>query len=88
VLSHWSGGICTASNRLDLGAASKLATLILNALEQAATHPLGSSSGSSTPSADLLAAIRKIVRPRLAQVVLMGERFKAPRTRDKEKDAG
>jgi hypothetical protein len=82
---------------LGLPEASKLAALVIGALEQAAsghltatpkeaTSPGATSKEATSPSEDLLAALRRIVQPRLAQVVSLSERLTGSR-RDKEKNA-
>jgi hypothetical protein len=71
-----------------LAEASKLAGLIIAALEQAAARPIAQATKmSTTPSEDLVAALHRIFAPRLAQVVSLSERLRANHNRDKEKSA-
>jgi hypothetical protein len=74
VVSHWTGDICTASNRLALPDGAKLIGFLVGALEQAATAPVtsqptpggrnGALAGFAARAQTFVAAALRAVRPR------------------------
>jgi 2,4-dienoyl-CoA reductase-like NADH-dependent reductase (Old Yellow Enzyme family) len=81
VLSHWVGAVCVASTPLHLAEAARMVGLIVGALQDtaaAATEPKPEPVRVSRVAAlaDLVERVRDRFRPRMAQIVELGERLR------------
>jgi hypothetical protein len=80
VLSHWRDGLCVASTPISLTDATRLIGLIVGALKESAVlRPNVPGSGPASGAAgSWLTRLRGRFQPRLAQIVRLPERGRAP----------
>ena len=67
VLSHWSGGVCTASTRLALQDGTQLIGFLVAALQHAATFPMPSRRGGEATVRSVLNRAAKALHRRWAR---------------------
>lgn len=68
VLSHWRGRLCVASTPVELAEVPTLIGVLVDALNEAASSGIQPRAPQQAGFADVAAAFRRWLRPRLAQV--------------------
>lgn len=84
VVSHWVGDVCVASTPLGLTEAARMIGLLVGALQDTAaaglraaeTSPAGSARRRPGPLGQLVERVERRFRPRMAQIVELGERLR------------
>lgn len=74
VLSHWRGDVCVASTPVTLDDATRLIGLIVGALKERSTLQVGPPKPHPATAGNLLARLRRRLRPQLAQIVRLPAR--------------